>query len=160
VTLLHDFIAAQLALLPIVDRVAPQQLGYGTDLSCVTDITPQADEVSQESPRAIGEALARRFISPRTSVLDDNAYGLDLRARLNAGQTRAQLTALRSQIRVECLKDDRVSDADVTVTFVLSPLRMSVAIAVTPHASDDEFSLTFFVTADGVQLVGSINEHG
>jgi hypothetical protein len=158
-TLLHDFIAQQLELLPIVDRVAPSQLGYGTDLSCVTDITPAADEVSQESPRAIGEALARRFISPRTSVLDDNAYGLDLRARLNAGQTRSQLTALRSQIRVECLKDDRVSDADVTVTFA-SLSSMSVAIAVTPQASDDEFSLTFFVTADGVQLVGSINQYG
>jgi hypothetical protein len=37
---------------------------------------------------------------------------------------------------------------------------MSVVIAVTPHATDDEFSLTFFVTADGVQLVGSINQHG
>jgi hypothetical protein len=158
-TLLHDFIAQQLALLPAVDRVAPQQLGYGTDLSCVTDITPDAAEVDAESPRAIGESLARRFISPRTSVLDDEAYGLDLRARLNAGQTRAQLTALRSQIRVECLKDDRVADADVTLTF---PARstMSVAIAVTPHASDDEFSLTFFVTADGVQLVGSINQYG
>jgi len=158
-TLLHDFIAAQLALLPVVDRVAPQALGYGTDLSCVTDITPDAAEVDPMTPRAIGESLARRYISPRTSVLDDNAYGLDLRARLNTGQTQASLTGLRSQIRVEALKDDRVSDADVTLTFP-SRSAMSVVIAVTPHASDDEFSLTFFVTADGVQLVGSINQHG
>ena len=158
-TLLQDFIAAQLARLPIVDRVAPQQLGYGVDLSCVTDITPDAAEVDPMTPRAIGESLARRFISPRTSVLDDNAYGLDLRARLNSGQTRSALTALRSQIRVECLKDDRVSDADVTLTFP-SRAEMSVVIAITPHASDDMFSLTFFVTADGVQLIGSINQHG
>lgn len=158
-TLLHDFIAAQLELLPVVDRVAPDALGWGTDLACVTDITPDAAEVDPMTPRAIGESLARRFISPRNSVLDDESYGLDLRARLNAGQTQSALTALRSQIRVECLKDDRVSDADVTVMF---PARsqMAVAIAVTPHASDDEFSLTFFVTADGVQLVGSINQYG
>jgi hypothetical protein len=158
-TLLQDFIAAQLALLPVVDRVAPQHQGYGVDLACVTDITADAAEVDQESPRAIGEALARRFISPRTSVLDDDAYGLDLRGRLNSGQTQAQLTALRSQIRVECLKDDRVDDADVTLRFT-GRSRIDVEIAVTPHASDEVFSLTFFVTADGVQLIGSINQHG
>lgn len=159
-TTLSDFVDEEIILLgPPVDRVAPDTLGYGVDLSCVLDITPDAAEVDPNTTRAIGEALVRRYISPRNSVLDDESYGLDLRARCNAGQTRQDLTRLQSQIRVEALKDDRVSDVSVTLTFP-SPKTMSVALAVTPHALDDVFSLTFFVTADGIQLQGSIDQHG
>lgn len=160
-TLLQDLVAAQVALLPVADRVAPDALGYGTDLSCVLDITPHAAEVDPQTTRALGEALVRRFISPRNSVLDDGSYGLDLRARCNSGMPQQELTRLRSMVRMECLKDDRVSDAAVTLTF---PPRsqgvMQVAIAVTPHATTETFSLTFFVTADGIQLQGSIDQHG
>jgi len=157
-TPLETFIADELALLPVVDRVAPEALAYGTDLSCVLDITPTADEVDPESVVALGEALVRRFISPRNSVIDDESYGLDLRGRLNTGVTQQDLTRLKSQVRVECLKDDRVSD--VNVTLVISGRSMRVALAVTPHSPLDTFSLTFFVTADGLQLQGSIDQHG
>lgn len=157
-TPLETFIADELALLPVVDRVAPDALGYGTDLSCVLDITPTADEVDPESPLALGEALVRRFISPRNSVMDDESYGLDLRGRLNTGVTQQDLTRLKSQVRVECMKDDRVSD--VAVTLVISGRSMRVSLAVTPHSPLETFSLTFFVTADGLQLQGSIDQHG
>jgi len=158
-TLLQDLVAAQIALLPVADRVPPDALGYGTDLSCVLDIRPNAEEVDPQSTRALGEALVRRFISPRNSVIDDESYGLDLRARCNSASTRQDLTRLRSQCRVECLKDDRVSDVAVTLTFP-EPNRMHVFFAVTPHPPLDAFSLTFFVSADGVELIGSIDQHG
>jgi hypothetical protein len=160
-TLLQDLVAAQIALLPVADRVAPDALGYGVDLSCVLDITPDAAEVDPQSTRALGEALVRRFISPRNSVLDDESYGLDLRARCNAAMAQQELTGLRSMVRRECLKDDRVDDAAVTLTFPRPGQGvMRVAIAITPHETTDTFSLTFFVTADGVQLQGSIDQHG
>jgi hypothetical protein len=158
-TPLETFIAEEIALLPVVDRVAPDALGYGTDLSCVLDITPTASEVDPQSTRALGEALVRRFISPRNSVIDDESYGLDLRGRLNSGSTQQDLTRLKSQIRVECMKDDRVSD--VVVTLAITAWRhMRVALAVTPQSPLQTFALTFFVTADGLELQGSIDQHG
>jgi len=159
-TLLQDLIAAQTALVPVVDRVAPDALGYGTDLSCVLDVTPDLDEVDPMSTVAIGEAIVRRFITPRGGVVDDQSYGLDLRGYCNRGVTNEQIVRLQSQCRVEALKDDRVSDAEVSIRWVAAERRLSVRINATAVDSAQEFSLTFFVTADGLLLQESIGAHG
>jgi len=160
-TVLEALVAAQVALIPVVPRVVPDVLYYGTDLACVLDVTPTVDEVNPQSTVAIGEGLVRRFITPRTRVLDDDTYGFDLRGQLNHGVTQPGLTRLQSSIRVECLKDDRVEDATVTVTMTsVASRQMRVQISATAVDSAQEFSLTFFVTADGVQLIASIDQHG
>jgi hypothetical protein len=158
-TQLTDAIDEQIALLSIVDRVAPTFLGYGTDLSCITDVTPNVDEVNPASPTAIGEAVLRRLITPRGGVIDDRGYGFDLRGYCNRGVTNADLRSIGARVRAECKKDDRVSDADVTITY--SDRRLSVTIIVTPEdVTRDDFALTFFVTADGIELQESIDQHG
>ncbi len=160
-TYLTDLMAAHVAELgPAVDRVAPDALGYGTDLSCVTDLTPALDEVDPQSTRAIGESLVRRLISPRGSVVDDQAYGYDLRGLCNRGVTNEQLLRVASLARAECLKDDRVIEARVTLVYAAQTKQLRVEIIVTPQASDATFTLTFFVTADGVELQASIDQHG
>ena len=160
-TPLETYVAEQVALIPVIDRVPPDALGYGTDLACVLDITPTLAEVDPISTVAIGEALVRRFITPRGRVLDDGTYGFDLRGQVNKGVTPAGLTRLQSSIRTECLKDDRIDDAVVAVTMTsVASARMRVQIAVSAADSGQDFSLTFFVTADGVQLIQSIDQHG
>jgi len=158
-TQLTDAINEQIALLPIVPRVAPTSLGYGTDLSCITDVTPNVDEVNPVSPTAIGQAVLRRLITPRGGVIDDHGYGFDLRAYCNHGVTNTDLRSIGARVRSECKKDDRVSDADVTMTYL--DRRLSVSILISPEdVARDDFALTFFVTPDGIELQESIDQHG
>jgi hypothetical protein len=160
-TMLTDAIAEQIELLPPpTDRVPPDALGYGVDLSCVTDLTPSLAEVDPNTVRAIGEALIRRLTSPRGSVVDDQAYGYDLRALCNRGVTVEALARVASLARAECMKDDRLIEARVTLTYAQAGQSLSVVVYATPHPPSGTFSLTFFVTADGAQLIGSIDQHG
>jgi hypothetical protein len=144
---------AQLAaLVREVDApVAP--LGYGTDLSCITDLTEDLAEVDANSVQAIAEALIRRLTTPRGGLPDDPDYGYDLRGMLNRGVTLAELRTVTGQARSECRKDDRVRDVDVSASFTLGNSTLSVAIAVTPaDPAVDDFSFTFALTDSSVVI--------
>jgi hypothetical protein len=158
-TQLTDAIDDAIEAIPITDRVVPAVLGYGTDLSCITDVTPTVDEVDPRSPTAIGEAVLRRLITPRRGVVDDEGYGFDLRGYCNRGVTESDVRSIAARARAEAKKDDRVSDADVSMTY--ADRRLSVQIIITPEdVTRDDFSLIFYVTADGIQLQESIDRHG
>lgn len=158
-TVLTDYLAEQVALFPVADRVAPSKLGYGTDVSCVLDLASDLTMVDPQSTRAIGEAIIRRLITPRGALIDDGAYGTDLRGKLNTGMTQREISQLELQVRGEALKDDRVSEAQATI--VMTQMRqMRVSLALTPVLSTQPFVLTFFVTADGIQLQESIGKNG
>ena len=142
-----DAIAADVALL---ERVVPEssaELGYGTDLSCVSDLAEDLAEVDPESPRAIAEALIRRCTTPRGGLPDDPNYGIDLRAHCNRGVTRDELRDLASALRSEARKDDRIEDLEVTIT---EPARgeLAVSMHITPALARESFALTFRVSAD------------
>jgi hypothetical protein len=158
-TVLLDHIAAQIALIPVVDRVPPAALGYGTDLSCVLDLTTDLREVDAMTARAIGEAIVRRLITPRGALLDDGAYGTDVRGKLNTPMAQQDVTRLEIQVRGEALKDDRVAEATATV-IIPAARQLRISLAVTPQLNTLPFTLTFFVTADGIQLQESIDSHG
>lgn len=148
----REDIAAQVAELEHEVDAPTGALGYGTDLACVTDVTPDLEEVDPFSVRAIGEALIRRFTTPRGTLPDDPDYGLDLRSYCNRGVTATQLRELASQLRGEAGKDDRVDDAAITVTAEGSSL--TVAARITPADPDLEpFDLTFAVTSADVLAV-------
>jgi hypothetical protein len=149
-----------LLLPPATDRVVPTELGYGVDLSCVTDLTPTLEEVDPRSQRAISEAVVRRYITPRGGVIDDQAYGLDLRSNCNRGITTDALNRLAGSVRAEAKKDDRVEEADATIRYDYARARLPVQVTLTAKDLDEEFDLVFFVTADGIQLAESINKHG
>jgi hypothetical protein len=127
-------------------------LGYGTDLACVSDLTPNLDEVDPNSVTAIGEAILRRWTCPRGRLLDDLDYGVDVRGFCNQGQTTAQLRELATKLAQEALKDDRVVDVQVTVTYAAPTL--NIAATITPaDPALDTFTLTFSVTSAEVLSV-------
>lgn len=156
-TYLTDLIAAEVALIPVSDRAVPgpTTLGYGIDLDCVMDVTATLDEVDPQSLTAIGQAIARRLITPRGNVADDQNYGLDLRAYCNRGVTVEELRSLSASVRGEAMKDARVADAKCDVTYAGS--RLIIKLAITPQDRSGPFALVFFVTADGIQLIESID---
>lgn len=146
-----DGIAREIATLSRAVDAPTGDLGYGTDLSCVTDVTPSMDEVDPQSTRAIGEALLRRYQTPRSKLADDPDYGLDCRGMLNRGITTTELRVLSAQVHGEAVKDDRVDSAIAEVTFDDGALR--VAIAVMPvDRTLGTFTLTFAVTDGGLLL--------
>lgn len=101
----------------------------GTDISTpdASDLDPMFRLVS--GTRGLAEALARRLVTPRGTLLDDPAYGYDLRSRLNDNLTPGDLAQLAVDVRAELARDERVEDAAVTVTFANSTLRVAAVVA-------------------------------
>ncbi len=154
-----DNIDRQIAALPVVDRSPPLELAYGLDLWCVLDVTESLLEVDPTRPVAVGQAIARRLITPRGGLVDDPNYGLDLRGYVNRGVTQNSLLQLAAQVRAEALKDDRVVDANATISAGLRELTVTLELVLSDYLSQT-FSLVFFVTSDGIELLGSIDQNG
>lgn len=150
-TEVQDVIDAEIATLTRVVDAPTGPLGYGRDLSCVTDLIelPNGElaEVDPHSTRAIGEAIARRYITERGSILDDPDQGLNLRGRLNRGATRAELLELGSLARAEALKDDRVLDAQIQLTLEDDYRTITIAGRFSPADPElDDFELVAAIT--------------
>jgi len=126
--------------------------GYGTDIWCERDLDPSRD-VDGQTMLALAQALVRRLDCPRGRMIDDPNYGIDLRAELNRGTTRAALDAMAARIMTELTKDDRVSFVQATVTPNTdgSTLRISIRVrAVDPRIGT--FSLTLALTSTELLL--------
>lgn len=152
-TIVHDTIAAELALL---ERLEPSPLapfGYGQDLDCTTDIDENLLEVDPSSKTALSQALIRRLSCPRGRLPDDADYGLDVRGMVNKGTDSNALRDLAGQIKSEVLKDDRVDGANVTTTYTSETSTLDVTIwLVAVDPSLGEFSLTFAVKSGALML--------
>lgn len=98
----------------------------GSDLSCVSDVTPDMREVSGR--RALAEALVRRLQTPRGTLLDDQNYGFDLVGELGDDVTPAFVASLQSTIVAEVQKDERVIAARAVVQFV-APSQVAAAMS-------------------------------
>lgn len=147
--IVRDAIAAEIALLEQLVPTPVEPFGYGVDSYGTTDLTDTLEEVDAFSPEGISQALARRFQTPRgTLVQDDEDYGRDVRAYLNRGTTPAELRELAGELRLEGLKDDRISSLEVTVTLPTLNT-MSIAVRITPEdpSTGGPFDLTLAVTS-------------
>jgi hypothetical protein len=152
-TIVHDTIAAELALLERIEPTPLAPFGYGQDLDCTTDIDQDLLEVDPSSKTALAQALLRRLSCPRGRLPDDADYGFDLRGMLNRGTDANALRDLAGQIKGEVLKDDRIDGADVTTTYTAQTETLDVTlwvVAVDPALG--EFSLTFAVQAGELML--------
>jgi phage baseplate assembly protein W len=99
---------------------------FGSAWSCVSDLTLPSVQVSGN--QVVAEAIARRLQTPRGGLIDDPNYGYDLTAWLNADVTPAQIASIQSSINAECTKDERVSSAASSVTFLSGALIVSVLL--------------------------------
>lgn len=147
-------VAASIAQLPRVSSVPVGPFGYGRDVSCDTDLHPEAD-VDPFSSLAIAQAMFRHFDTPRGRLPDDPAYGLDLRAELNRGTDRRTLDSLERRCTVECLTDDRILGAKVKVTSDSadgSTLRIAFAITPADPRTGGPFRFTLAVTSAALLL--------
>lgn len=154
---LRDAIAAGLATLTPVVATPTGSLGFGVCMSVDSDVHLGVT-VDPMSTLGIAQALVRRWDCPRGALPPDGkdarSYGVDLRGALNRGQTVDELRALVSSLRVEALKDDRISAITIKATQAESgaSYRLDLDVRVTPaDPSLSTFSLT--LAASSAELV-------
>jgi hypothetical protein len=154
-TAIADRIAEELATLTRVTPTPTAPFGYGSDLSCIEDLTDDMEELDPFSVRGIGEAVIRRLITQRGTLQDDPEYGHDVREYLNRGMTTADIGDAQTTIRNEIAKDDRVADSSVTLRLE-TLTSLTVSIVLTPADPNiTPFALTFAVT-DGAVVVEAL----
>ena len=137
-------------------RLVPQpvgELGYGNDLSCISDLAEDLAEVAPFSMLGIGESAIRRLTTPRGSLRDDPDYGLDVRAFCNRATALAELRELGGRCALELAKDDRIDVASVSASQDLANSTLRISVLITPVSPTlNPFTLTFAVTSGAVVL--------
>lgn len=152
-TLVTDAIAEGLAELERVQDHPVAPFGYGSDLSCSSDLTPSMLEVAGDSITALSQAIVRRLDCPRGALPDDADYGLDLRSYVNRGTTADEIRSLAGAIRNEVTKDDRIDRARVELTPSPTGSEIAIRLDITPiDQAIGGFSLTLSATSSAILL--------
>lgn len=122
---------------------------YGRDLAGVADVDQLFMEI--EGDDAMVEALARRLITPRGTLIDDDDYGLDLRSYINRKMSEPELAALPSAVANELRKDEGVLDVScVLTTFDVGQL---IELEIEVDRGDGPLQFTFALTPSKVSVV-------
>ena len=135
-----DNIQAQLPDIARSFQPAGADVVFGSDLSCLDDVTPTFDTVAGDDPMAVAQSAYRRLRTAIGELLDDPDYGCDIDAYIQRGLTSQTLQQLKTDIQAELLTDDRIATVDCQITptdgadFVLTILCTG---------SQGPFSLTF-----------------
>lgn len=129
---IQDALAAQIAALGQTTETPTGDLGYGTDLSCTMDLAFDFSEVNAQSRAAIVESLVRMYITQRGSLIDDKTWGLDVRMYLNHAMTPRDIADLQNAMAAQAKRDDRISDATVTLTYIEGTKRMRGTVILDP----------------------------
>lgn len=128
----QSVIDTEIALLQRLTRQPVPPLGYGVDLVCVDDLTPQMRETNPNSVESISQDLYHRMTTFRGGVGDDDDYGIDIVGMLHVGATAKVLRGVAGQIANELRKEDRVTDIAVTVAPDSTGEAWTIKVAVTP----------------------------
>jgi hypothetical protein len=156
-SLITDAISAEIAGLSRVATTPDDaDLGYGRDLSCITELDSRLTEVDPFSEQGILESSLRRLGTDRGSMPDDESYGYNLISRLNRGITTSELQETAGLARAELLKDDRLNDVRVTVIPTDDRGSFDVSLDFFPvDPAVGNFSHTFPVK-DGSRMVEAL----
>lgn len=116
---------------------------YGSDSYCLDDIQRISTQVTD--PRVIiGQRIARRLQTPRGALAiinGDPDFGWDVRQLALGRLTPQSRTIAQAKIKEECLKDEQVLGASVTV----EPQQNNLVITIELVAADGPFNLTLNV---------------
>lgn len=89
---------------------------FGSCWSCVSDVVMPSTMAT--GFRVVGEAIARRWQTPRGGLIDDPNYGTDLTDSVGDDLDKASLSRLAHSAGAEAEKDERVLSCDVTITLL------------------------------------------
>lgn len=101
----------------------------------------------------LSQRILCRLSSPRGSYIDCPNDCIDLRDSLSAGMTQAQIADLGADIRDEVLKEEQVTDAEVSGTFSYQTSALTLSLAV--ESAYGPFLMVLLVTKVTVQLLNA-----
>jgi len=116
----------------------------GSDIAGVFDISWGL--LTSSDRTALAEALLRRLTTPRGGLIGVPTYGYDVQTLIGA---TVPASVIEQRVLEQLLLDERVVDADVTVT--LDERTGVLRVAMTVHDSAGPFDLTLTVSQLTVQ---------
>jgi hypothetical protein len=142
--------AASLAIARLSPKPVPAVVDpYGTDVSTFPDLDRSFRPIAGQ--RAIAECIARRWLTPRSSLEHAPDDGVDIRGLWHRGATDSLLQALQAQLADEAAKDERVLSADVELLVDVAAERLTVRGKITP-LKGKPFRLVLTITDLVLQL--------
>jgi len=124
----------------------------GTDCYAFPDLRESL--ALHDGPRMMADVLARRLTTRKGSLSFHPSYGIDLRDYLNDEMNDGLLFAMKSEIEGECENDERVLEADATVTYYQDT--KSVRVSIAGVTAEGPFSMVLAVSAVSVDLLKEI----
>lgn len=123
---------------------------YGIDLSTFVGSEPDLSFRQISGKRAIAEAVARRWLTPRGDLVTDENAGIDIRQILNAKIDDAALYMIGEAMQAEAEKDERVAQCVVNLSFDLATNTLTINGFIDPVTDESVFEMVFSLTADTV----------
>lgn len=124
----------------------------GVDLANLTDLTETFRLVS--GPRAVAEALYRRWTTPQGGVWYDPEYeSLDLRDYLGASHTASQRASLATLLQRIGLADDRLDELVVTLSVATDARGDTLTVSADGVTAEGPFRLVMAVSPELVTLL-------
>jgi hypothetical protein len=132
-TMLSD-INAQIAALPRAANPEPDALGYGVDLSCVSDLTEDMRETDPESPEGILESCVRFLTTDRDSIPGAPGRGWNVRRLLNRAYTASELAAQEGLATQELEQDDRIDRVELSLIINVQKREIKIRFRIFPKS--------------------------
>lgn len=123
----------------------PATYGYG--FSGLTDLLA-IDSIITDPAKLIGQRLAHRLTTPRGALAIINGpadFGWDVHQLVNQKLGPSSIAAAQNQIQAECLKDEQVQSASVTITQAGAKLTIKIRVV----SAAGPFNLTFNISERG-----------
>lgn len=150
-----DAIAASLAAIQREMPAPTGDLGYGTDVMSLQDLDDRARDIDPTGTDGITQDCFHRLDTPRGLIRDAPDFGLDLVGLLHGAMTTSSTRLNEGAVIAELRKDDRVADAEVTISQVAHS-SWRIAILITPEdPSIKPFPLVLALT-DGKLLLDTM----
>jgi phage baseplate assembly protein W len=112
---------------------------YGSDVLVFPGVDGNLNLVADW--RVVAEALARRLSTPRGTLPFHPDYGLDVREYLNEAVTQDALYRMKAAVELECEQDERVENAEATITYSASTQTLRLSIEATTTTGPLRFVL-------------------
>ncbi|MCH9838256.1 hypothetical protein K0U83_21515 [bacterium] len=150
---LASAIATGLASLTRVVDAPVAPFGFGSDLSCSSDLSATCAELDGDDPQVVIEAIARSLQCPTGGLVDDKSYGFDLVGMLNRGVTTHLIREVGGRVKAMTLTDDRVDSCAVKVTPSSDGKTLTVEIrGVLADQNKTAFSLVLACTSSEILI--------
>jgi hypothetical protein len=148
-------IEAELATIERVVAVSTASPGWGGDLSCTDDFAEDFAELEGDDPLVVAQYAYRGLCTDgeRGELADDPDWGISLEKMLSKGMTAKALLDVRSTVRGQIARDDRLTNVVVQGTWDPGTEALTLVISDEIADSGDSFSLTVVVDATGMNLV-------